>query len=404
MSRTKIEAPAAASKHREAFAKIVTQLKGQFVERDDAIDCVALAMLTGSNFILIGDAGTAKTAVVRAFYQHFPDARIFSTLCGSFATEDKMFGPLDINLFKEGKYQRVLDGRLGGTDLAFLDEMFKANDGCLNGMLTALNERDYEGRKIPLVCCGAASNWPEIRSRSANVNALWDRMLLRCPVKKIGAQLGNSGASKLEDLRVKMLASADSLKSYKPEVTLTLEELAACREEVAAIEINEAARRTLVSLVAKLEKQKVEVSDRRLGLMLMVLRASAWLEGKPSVDLDHFEGLRFGFWDREDQYDVVKTMLDSIDEDVVQEAVRELQAAYKQASGCKDPQQAPHMLRHAADISEKVKDLLRRKGVRRSSFLRAIKPETERVMAEYERLKRQIAGRVSKPSDDAPQF
>ena len=53
-------------------------------------------------------------------------------------------------------------GKLPEADIVFLDEIFKCNDGVLNALLTALNERKYtnEGRTypIPTISFFAASN------------------------------------------------------------------------------------------------------------------------------------------------------------------------------------------------------------------------------------------------------
>jgi MoxR-like ATPase len=43
-------------------------------------------------------------------------------------------------------------GKIPEADIVFLDEVFKCNDGVLNSLLTALNERKYtnEGRTYPI--------------------------------------------------------------------------------------------------------------------------------------------------------------------------------------------------------------------------------------------------------------
>ena len=58
-------------------------------------------------------------------------------------------------------------GKLPEADICFLDEIFKCNDGVLNSLLTALNERKYtnEGRtyRIPTISFFAASNEIPVR-------------------------------------------------------------------------------------------------------------------------------------------------------------------------------------------------------------------------------------------------
>lgn len=70
--------------------------------------------------------------------------------------------------------------------MAFIDEVFKANSAILNTLLTILNERLFDnGRErvpVPLVTMVAASNeMPE----SEELDALYDRFLLRCSVKQV---------------------------------------------------------------------------------------------------------------------------------------------------------------------------------------------------------------------------
>lgn len=72
------------------------------------------------------------------------------------------------------------------AEVAFIDEVFKANSAILNTLLTILNERLFDnGRErvpVPLVTMVAASNeMPE----SEELDALYDRFLLRCSVKQV---------------------------------------------------------------------------------------------------------------------------------------------------------------------------------------------------------------------------
>ncbi len=66
------------------------------------------------------------------------------------------------------------------ADVAFVDEIFKANSSILNALLTLLNERSFDngaGRmRVPLLCLvGASNEMPE----NEDLDALYDRFLLR---------------------------------------------------------------------------------------------------------------------------------------------------------------------------------------------------------------------------------
>ena len=58
---------------------------------------MTLAALSGSHALLIGQPGTAKSALFFGFLASFPDARKFQTLVTKFGTEDEYFGPVKLS-------------------------------------------------------------------------------------------------------------------------------------------------------------------------------------------------------------------------------------------------------------------------------------------------------------------
>ncbi len=74
------------------------------------------------------------------------------------------------------------------AQVAFIDEIFKANSAILNTLLTILNERLFDNgnvrSKVPLVTLvGASNELPE----SEELDALYDRFLLRKEVRQVTA-------------------------------------------------------------------------------------------------------------------------------------------------------------------------------------------------------------------------
>jgi MoxR-like ATPase len=84
------------------------------------------------------------------------------------------------------RYVRKTDGYLPTAEVAFVDEIFKANSAILNALLTLLNERLFDNGNqrlpVPLLCLvGASNELPE----SEELDALYDRFLIRRTVAQV---------------------------------------------------------------------------------------------------------------------------------------------------------------------------------------------------------------------------
>ena len=110
-----------------------------------------------------------------------------------------MFFPLpSFPANNQDKLKRNVKGFLPTADVAFLDEVFKANSAILNCLLTLLNERVFDNGdqriQVPLKCVVAASN--EL-FEGEELAALHDRFLLRHLVPPMTR---NAAAAFLQDL------------------------------------------------------------------------------------------------------------------------------------------------------------------------------------------------------------
>ena len=305
---------------RERMWAIGKQLNDTFVQRTSAIKVMLLAYLSGEHYLLIGEPGTAKTAIAERFAQHIEGAKWFGMMMGSFTTPEKVWGPLDISAFQNGEYKYVTSGKLPEAHIAFLDEFFKCNDGCLNEMLTLLNERTFDNKPVPLMTVGTATNWPELNSRSDNVSALYDRILLRCIVDDITEK----------DHVIRLLENVNLVDDYKPETFMTLQEMRFAIECVKKINVSQSVRlmlhsvreRLFVREVAGEKKPGVQISARRIGRLQKVLQAHAWLNGRDDVTLEDFECLQWGLWNNKDEYETARSILTTLDAEMVHGIVK----------------------------------------------------------------------------------
>lgn len=326
MTRTPKRSEVGQDELREKLLATEEQLNKTFVGREEATRAILLAHLAREHYLMVGDKGTGKTALARCFSRHVVGARHFQTLVGSFTTPDEVFGPLDIKEFQAGRYRNVTEGMLPAVETAFVDEVMKASDGLVNSLLGVLNERQFRGQPCPLHTCGAATNWPEVTSRTERVEALYDRWLLRLPVEDVTG----------EDAIAKMLGAVDAVRDYAPVVTVTFAELHRAHDLARRVEVDPQIRLQLARLAGELAQSRqnggqlgigLRVSSRRLGQLQGVMRAAAWLDGRSKVTIDDFASIALGLWVERGQLEAVKLVLANLDRDVVQQAQRHVDAA-----------------------------------------------------------------------------
>lgn len=309
---------------RQRLHEIEAQLNKTFVERADAIRVILLATLAQVNYLFVGDPGTAKSSVIDCFTMHVDTPNRFKKQLGKFTQPDHIFGPLDVQAFKEGRLRVVTDGMMPTAQYPILDEVLKSSDGCVNTLLEILQERTFNSEETDVRCVAAATNWPEVEMRNDIVEALFDRFVIRCEVKSV-----DRGK---KEVRRALYRAAERVKSYEPEHMVTPAELDAAHRAVREVEIVDEVIDALDALVGRLVTSKdnqVEVSDRRSVSLQIVLKANAWLAGRDEVTIEDFDILQHGLWGRRKDIEAVRAALDTVDS----EAVRDVQKLIDEGRG-----------------------------------------------------------------------
>lgn len=298
---------------RDRFAQIAADLGATFREREGAIQAMILGALAGSNVLLVGPPGTAKSALFNGFLASFTKVRSFDRLLTKFTTEDAVFGPVKLSALKQDRLERSLTGRLADVEAAFVDEVFKGSDAVLNTLLQAMNERTYEGARIPLrMLVGASNELPQ----DEILDAMFDRFLVRDVVQYIEA----------DSVWMDLVAEPPT---FTPGVTVSLEEWDAARAAVSKVGLPRRVVAEMLSIKKALAAAGIIVSDRRWIGVTRILRAAAWLDGCPAVELDHLATLRFCLWTKPDERSQIQTILDQIDAGPVRVATDKLDAALR---------------------------------------------------------------------------
>ena len=350
---------------RQKMLAVMDDVNSGLAEREELVECIAIALLTRKNLFILGDAGQGKSFAINQFRARITGARQFERLLTKQTDEDQLFGRVDMStlipgalpaseLEHDATYQNLLfslkcllegvgsmpdtpetweaidratgraesyrklaetlyqreprvltDGKIPESDIVFLDELFKCNDGVLNSLLTALNERKYtnEGATypIPTISFFAASNEvPNFSDPQERILlALYDRLDLKVITENITER----------DHRLQMLKKKQTGSAEQIHATMTLDELKDMQAEVAAIPVPDAVNELTDDILCELRKAGVRVSDRKFLNYAPVAQAKAWLSGHKEVTAQDLLALKNYLWDLPKDRALVETTL-----------------------------------------------------------------------------------------------
>jgi MoxR-like ATPase len=275
---------------------IETELSTLFIEREEVVRLMLIALLSREHLALIGPPGTAKSMLITELARRVGDPsgkglRCFVYLLTKFTAPEELFGPISISGLKVDDYRRVTDRKLADVEFAFLDEIFKASSAILNYMLRLMNEREFEnGRqtvKAPLISVFGASN--EL-PQEAELEALFDRFLLRMTV----GYVSEGGFTRLQQL----LANHQARQAPQ---TITQAELIDLQQSVEKIPIPGSIIDMIAQLRRELGAKSIHISDRRWGKTHRILRANAVLDGRTQIEEDDLAILKHVLWSHPNQ-------------------------------------------------------------------------------------------------------
>lgn len=260
------------------------ELKALLVERDELVDGALLALLSGQHLLILGPPGTAKSMLARELCRRLGGS-YFEWLLTKFTTPEEIFGPVSLEALEAGRYERVTSHKLPEAEIAFLDEIFKANSAILNSLLTLLNERRFyqgtEVMEVPLqTLIGASNELPE----EEELAALYDRFVLRFTVGYVE-----------NDQRFKALLMLGD-PAAQPTTVLPRESLDTLRARCSQVRVTRGIVAELTELRRNLSAAGVQASDRRYRQSLDILRAAALLDGRDTVDQRDLMWLEHALW------------------------------------------------------------------------------------------------------------
>lgn len=357
---------------REKLLNVEEELSGLFFERKEEIRGLLLGLLSREHVLLLGPPGAAKSELAEELCSRIVwgggGGRIgyFRWLLSRTSTPEELFGPVSLRALEEDSYRRKTKGKIPEARIAFLDEVFECNSAVLNGLLSVLNERlffnDGEPTPIPLEMVVAASNEPP--TEREELEALFDRFLLRYVVSYVR-----------ENESFQALLRRES-EAPSRRTRISTSELLEAQEEALRVDAS-GVLPVVAALRRELSEVGVSVSDRRYAKSLKLLRANAYLEGRPEVADEDLLLLANVLWVEPTQIREVRKkvmVLASPELSEAQDLLEEAREIYKKATSAPEERTAEE----GQEANAKLKEVTNR--------LLALRNDAERVSRGTEKI------------------
>jgi len=277
-----------------------------FAERTVASRLASLGLLGRAHVLLLGPPGTAKS-MLASEVSAMVDGKLFSTLLTRFSTPEDVFGPLSLPALEQGAYLRLTEGYLPEADIAFVDEIYKANASILNALLSILNERTFfngnQHLEVPLRSILAASN--EVPDEEDGLEALDDRLLLRLEVEAIQSP----------QAFISVVGGGSNGAIDRP-TAISKDELSALDERAKTIKFPDDVAHHLIRVRRASQNEDLNVSDRRWKQAVSLMKVMAALDARDAISLSDLAILRFVLWKRPEEQERVPRILGEVLEDL----------------------------------------------------------------------------------------
>ena len=352
--------------------QIIDEVRAEVAERDELIECIAICLIARKNLFILGDTGQAKSYAINEFRKRITGAKQFERLMSKQTDEEQLFGRLDLSslipgnmpmdeLMKDNRYaeqtekveklyeqyqndglsstlndavteaknllnikhilcalrsgtpKMITEGKIPDSHIVFLDEIFKSNDGILNSLLTALNEKVYtnEGQtvKIPVESFFSASNEiPNFNdSTQAILKPLYDRFEM-----KVLTEYVQEKDNRMMVLKNKQSGSTNTSATY-----ITLDELKQMQKEAEKVKVTDEINELMDNVLCELRRHNIHVSDRKYFGFTPIVRVKAYLNGNTEVKPKDLLVLKNYFWSEPSQIPTVEKILKDICENPI---------------------------------------------------------------------------------------
>ena len=296
--------PAIIQSGQAKMQQISVEMNNLFVERDELIRLMLLSITTGTNLLMLGPPGTAKSAITYELCGRIENANYFQWMLNKTSDPSEVFGPFSVKAMENDKFLRITTGKLPEAHIAFMDEVFKSNAPTLNALLTIMNEHifynDGKPQPVPLISMFGASNEPP---EDETLDAMYDRFIFRMNVQYV------HDAANKKRMHSNYIDNRAGLLGLASKTTITLDELQALQQASKSVKVTKDIVNKFIRLINDLDRQAIHVSDRRQNECFKIMQGSAVLAGRNVVGLDDFKSLVYVLWEKEEHIPIIESTI-----------------------------------------------------------------------------------------------
>lgn len=304
-------ASASARERAQRIKQLSTQLTAKLFERDEVMRLCLLAAIAGESTFLLGPPGVGKSLVARRLKFAFRDAKSFEYLMTRFSTPDEVFGPVSIKRLKDDdRYERLTENYMPDASVVFLDEIWKAGSSIQNALLTIINEKVFRNgqQEEPVAIRALITASNELPPVGESHAPLWDRLLLRYVVdgirdeRNFSEMITGNGDLYEDPVDDALKLSEDELREWDT----AIDNVEVPAEVLAALGM---VRQRIERRNEKHPEKPILVYDRRWKKIIRLLRTSAFLNGRSSVDLMDLFLMLHCLWDHPSQLEPLREIV-----------------------------------------------------------------------------------------------
>lgn len=281
---------------------MIKEFESRLIEREQLSRIILLSFFSKSHMFLIGDRGVGKSHAIRLVNDVISDVKTLWQIQGNKSTTMKqMYGQETFN--EDGNIQLNTKGTLLDSEYAFIDEVFKIDGLVLNGLLELLSDGCYtmgDGEQHPAktkVVFMASNEYPLEKFMEPFV----DRIIFWVEIKRI-SQMDNRlnfyrKNYNTEPIVDKYFSTNDLENVYKSALN--------------DIEISPEIYNIYYEITTAFITAGVKTSDRKYGVILDIMKISAYLNNRESVDYSDLFILLHTAWHNDVEKEKVYKILHS---------------------------------------------------------------------------------------------